>query len=138
MDLMNKLSRALNVYYPLFFQLCRFGIVGVTAAAVHFSIVVSLVQLNGLPPLLANVFGFAISFQVSYWGHRRWTFQDSVALHRVAFPKLLFVQLINFAANESLFYILLSFHLPYVFALLIVLAVLPIFTFIVSKMWVFR
>jgi putative flippase GtrA len=119
-------------------QLFRFGIVGLTAAAIHFTIVVTLVQMFFLAPLLANFFGFFVSFQVSYWGHRLWTFAATDILHRAAFPKLLVIQLINFAANESLFYILLSWHLPYQIALIIVLTVLPVFTFISSKMWVFR
>src|SRR5690242_16395869 len=118
---MNKQDMS-TAYLPLFFQLFRFGVVGLTAASIHFSTVVFLVQYNAIQPLIANVFGFMVSFQVSYWGHRRWTFQDSIALHRTAFPKLLLVQLFNLAANEGLFYMLLSLHLPYTLALIIVLA----------------
>lgn len=121
----------------LFYQLIRFGLVGVMAAAIHVGIVVALVQGFSLVPLVANVFGFAIAFQASYWGHRLWTFHESSSLHRVAAPKLLVVQLLSFAANETLFYILLALHLPYPLALVLVLAVLPIFTFMASKLWVF-
>jgi putative flippase GtrA len=122
----------------LFLQIFRFGIVGVTAAAIHFATVVFFVQNFSLEPLAANCFGFLVAFQASYWGHRLWTFQETEALHRMAFSKLLTVQLINFSANESLFYVFLSLHLPYPLALLIVLTVLPVFTFIASKMWVFK
>ena len=134
---MNKLT--LNeVYGPLVFQLLRFGIVGVTAASVHFCVVVLLVQTLTMQPLVANIFGFVVSFQVSYWGHSMWTFSDSQVLHRAALPKLLLVQIISLAVNESMFYILLSFHLPYPVALLIVLSILPAVTFLSSKLWVFR
>lgn len=119
-------------------QLFRFGIVGLTAAAIHFGIVVWIVQTWAIAPLIANVFAFGISFQVSYWGHRRWTFEGTTTLHREAFPKLVFIQALNFAANESLFYIFLMFDLPYPIALAIVLTILPIFTFVSSKLWVFR
>lgn len=125
-------------YIPLFSQIFRFGIVGLTAAAIHFSIVVWFVQVWLFAPLVANIFGFTISFQVSYWGHRLWTFRDSIASHRVAVLKMLIVQLTNFVANEILFYIFLQCHLPYPIALLIVLMILPIFTFISSKLWVFK
>lgn len=128
----------MNLYFPLFFQIFRFGVVGIAAAFIHFSTVVMLVQNWAFAPLVANIAGFAVSFQMSYWGHRLWTFNDAVSLHRVAFPKLLAVQLLNFAANEMLFYIFLSLNLPYPMALMIVLTVLPVFTFISSKMWVFR
>ncbi len=119
-------------------QMMRFGIVGLTAAAIHFTIVVSLVQFTGMQPLVANAFAFLVSFQVSYWGHRSWTFSETVVLHRVAFSRLLFVQLINFVLNEFLYYIFLSLHLPYPVALLMVFAVLPVFTFISNKWWVFK
>lgn len=125
-------------YSPLFFQLVRFGIVGVTAASINFSVVVFLVQNFSYPPLLANVFGFLVSFQMSYWGHRLWTFNATAALHRVAFPKLALVQIGNFCGSEYLYYIFLSYGISYQIGLLCVLCIMPIFTFLTSKLWVFR
>lgn len=122
---------------PLLRQLCRFGLVGITAAAIHFTIVVVLVQTLSYEPLIANIFAFFISFQASYFGHRRFTFTGTIAPHTVAFPKLLALQIFNFTANESLFYFFLSMHLPYQVALILVLSILPLFTFTVSKLWVF-
>jgi putative flippase GtrA len=130
MVLMNKL---------LFFQLMRFGIVGCAAACVHFSVLVFLVEIGLLKPLSANIIAFFVAFSVSYSGHRYWTFNAKQVQHRVAFTKLLLVQLTNLATNEGLFYIFLTyFNLPYPVALLIVLVTLPIFTFSLSKWWVFR
>lgn len=141
MDLMNNgISQALNKFVaqlPLLTQLFRFCLVGLTAAAIHFTIVVMLVQLASFAPLVANVFGFLVSFQVSYWGHRRWTFRDTIIDHVIAFPKLLLLQLFNLAVNETLFYFFLACHLPYPIALLIVLTILPLYTFVISKLWVF-
>lgn len=123
----------------LFFQLMRFGIVGVTSASVHFGIVVMLVELAGLKPLLANIAAFLISFQVSYSGHRFWTFRGTTTQHKVALTRLLSLQIVGLAANEGLFYSLMTyFGLPYTVALFIVLTTLPIITFTVSKLWVFR
>ena len=119
-------------------QIARFLIVGSTAAAVHFCVVVFLVRVFGYAPLIANFGGFLVSFQVSYWGHRAWTFSDTNTPHCEAYPKLVAVQLVNFGLNESLYYFLLSLHLPYELALLIVLAILPAFTFVTSKFWVFH
>lgn len=119
-------------------QIARFITVGLTAASVHFSVVVMLVQLFHYAPLVANVGGFIVSFQVSYWGHRIWTFSATEVLHREAYPRLVMVQIINFSLNESLYYYFLNQHLPYQLALLIVLAILPVFTFLTSKFWVFQ
>lgn len=119
-------------------QIARFITVGLTAACVHFSVVVMLVQLFHYAPLAANVGGFIVSFQVSYWGHRIWTFNATEVLHREAYPRLVMVQLLSFSLNESLYYYFLSQHLPYQLALLIVLTILPVFTFLTSKFWVFQ
>jgi len=121
----------------LVMQLMRFGIIGSLAAFINFSIVILLVELLGWHPLSANAIAFFIAFQVSYSGHRYWTFRNTTTQHRVAFPKLLIVQIIDFFANEGLFYFFLSMHLPYPLALLIVLMILPILTFTVSKFWIF-
>lgn len=135
---MNKVYRHLEHRFPLLHQLFRFGVIGLTAAFIQIGVVVALVQGFAMAPLSANVVGFLIAFQMSYWGHRLWTFKASYILHAIAIPKLLLVQLINFAANETLFYLFLSLHLPYPIALAIVLTILPIFTYFSSKLWVFR
>src|SRR5687768_8185455 len=123
----------------LFFQLLRFGLVGILAAFVHFSIVIWLVESGFLKPLVANIAAFLVAFQVSYSGHRYWTFRGTETQHKLAFPRLLILQITNLIANEGLFYIFLSFfHLPYPIALVLVLAILPLATFTISKFWVFR
>jgi putative flippase GtrA len=119
-------------------QISRFLTIGTLAAAVHFGMVVWLVQSYDYLPLIANVAGFVVSFQISYWGHRLWTFSGTDVSHREAYPRLVLIQVLNFGMNESLYYFFLGFGLPYQWALLIVLAILPIFTFISSKFWVFQ
>jgi putative flippase GtrA len=132
------MNRRLAAYLPLFYQLSRFGIVGLTAAAVHFCVVVYCVQMWLVAPLIANMIGFIVSFQVSYWGHRIWTFSDTTVSHRAALPKLVAVQTANFFANETLFYFFLSLGFAYPLALFFVLTILPFFTFASSKLWVFK
>jgi putative flippase GtrA len=119
-------------------QIMRFGVVGVTAALVHFSTVVLLVQDLHYAPLIANIAGFIVSFQFSYFGHRIWTFSETEVSHREAYPKLALIQSFNFGINEFLYYFLLSMNLPYQPALIIVILVMPIFTYFVSKWWVFQ
>jgi len=131
---MNNITQRLMLLAQIF----RFGVVGVAASCVHFSLVYLLVERYAFLPLVANVFGYFCGFQVSYWGHKSWTFKGNRTAHHVALPKLAVVQSINFIANQSLFYIFLSLHLPYLVALFLVLAILPVFTFITSKLWVFR
>jgi putative flippase GtrA len=124
---------------PFLFQLVRFGIVGSIAAAVHFSTVVCLVELKLMPPLTANIIAFLMGFQVSYWGHRRWTFKGTTVYHHVAMMRLFIVAATNLVANQTLFYFFFKvIQLPYMLALLLVLSILPVMTFILGKFWVFK
>ena len=127
-----------SAYAPLVGQVARFGIVGLSAAAIHFSTVMMLVQYFAMQPLVANILGFCVAFQMSYWGHRLWTFNAGSIQHSDALPRLIAVQIGNLVANEALFYTFLRMHIPYQLALLIVLTTLPIFTFLLNKFWVFR
>jgi putative flippase GtrA len=123
----------------LFWQVMRFGIIGSLAAVVQLCIVITMVENDLMQPLAANIFAFVLAFQVSYWGHRHWTFQAGDIQHSIALPRLLLLASSAFMANEFLFYIMLNvFHWPYIPGLLVVLAILPTATFIISKFWVFR
>jgi putative flippase GtrA len=132
---MNKNSFSM----ALFWQLARFGIVGLSAAVVHFSVVVLLVESHHMQPLIANIIGFCTAFQISYWGHRQWTFNGTTQKHTIAFPRLLLVSVLAFIANEGMFYLLMEqFALPYPVALILVLSILPLVVFVVNKLWVFE
>ncbi|MNR78025.1 GtrA-like protein [compost metagenome] len=124
-------------------RVLRFGIVGLTAAAVHYWVVIALVELLHIAPLQANVGGFIVAFWVSYFGHRYWTFSDAVASHakgtQQSFMRFLAVALLGFCMNELLFYLLLRYAaLPYYVALAIVVFTVAVMTYVLSRMWAFR
>ncbi|MES2218329.1 MAG: GtrA family protein [Pseudomonadota bacterium] len=120
-------------------QVIRFVLIGSTAAMVNFSIVIALVESGLLSPLYANIIAFSIAFQVSYFGHRYWTFNRTVNTHKIAVPRLLLISGSSFIANEGIFYIFLNvFQLPYILALFLTLTVLPIVSFTFNKLWVFQ
>ncbi|MDF3034784.1 MAG: GtrA family protein [Paucimonas sp.] len=119
------------------FQLARFGTVGLIAACVHWSVVAALVPL-GLLPLQANVVAFITAFNVSYWGHRRWTF-NADRPHRSALPRFLLTACSSFVLNQTLYYFFLTYtSLDYRVSLLIVLVCVAILTFFLSRQWAFR
>jgi putative flippase GtrA len=120
-------------------QLIRFGLVGSCAAIVNMLIVVWLVQNFHIQPLLANIFAFLVAFNISYTGHRYWSFANTKQQHQSSIPRFLLIAIISFALNEGLFYIFLSlFSWYYIWALLLTLFIVPIFTFISSKFWAFK
>lgn len=118
-------------------QIFRFGVVGTNAAIVHLAALMALVEFVRLTPLLANVFAFLIAYQVSFWGHRRWTF-SSQSVTRHAWIKFFVVAGLSFVLNESLFAIFLHLcHLYYFVAIILTLIIVPPLTFIASKLWAF-
>lgn len=120
-------------------QVIRFGVVGVTALMVNWLVVAVLVPTLDMVPLLANVFAFLVAFQVSYWGHRSWTFNARTLRHSQTLPRFLVVSCSSFLINEFLYFLLLEFTvLDYRTALLIVLAIVAMSTFLLSRKWAFR
>jgi putative flippase GtrA len=118
-------------------QLARFGVVGVGAMAVHWLVVAMLVPLGALP-LIANIAGFAVAFNVSYVGHRNWTFA-ATGDHATTFKRFFGVALASFVLNEILYYLLLQYTaMGYRNALLIVLIAVAALTFVLSRYWAFR
>ena len=96
----------------------------------------ALVLLLDMSPLVANVAGFGIAFQVTYFGHRRWTFR---AIRRDGdYRRMLVVSLAAFALNELMYAVLLrTTQLDYRFALALVLVAVAGLTFVGSRVWVF-
>ncbi|WP_293762269.1 GtrA family protein [uncultured Aquitalea sp.] len=119
-------------------ELFWFGVVGVSAMLAHFALVAAVLVPAGLPPLAANVAAFLLAFQISYWGHRRKTFEADHIPHRQALPRFFMVSCSSFALNELMYFLLLRFTaLDYRAALIIVLFAVAVFTFVLSKLWAF-
>ena len=79
----------------VFWQLCRFGIVGVSAAVVNYLIVVVIVEYGHWQPLLANIVAYLLAFNVSYTGHRLFTFSHK-AHEKSSLTKFFVVSLTGF------------------------------------------
>lgn len=118
-------------------ELVRFGVVGVAAMATHWCVVALLVPF-GITPLLANVIGFCVAFNVSFFGHHHWTFA-SADEQKNTFKRFLSVAILGFITNEAMYALLLKFtSLDYRVALLIVLIAVAGMTYLLSRFWAFR
>ncbi|MCF6777545.1 GtrA family protein [Thiotrichales bacterium 19X7-9] len=123
----------------LFKQTFKFGIVGVIAAIVHFIIVSILVHFFHWYPLLANIVAFLIAYNVSYFGHKNWTFHEhGKKISHTSNIKFFIVATLSFILNEGLYGIYLLFIPHYQLALFLTLATVPPITFILSKLWAFK
>ena len=114
-----------------------FVAVGAAAFAVHFVVVSELVPF-GLPPLVANVVGFLCAFGVSFLGHERWSFPARTRDRARAIRRFFVVAACGFALNELLYATLLGLtDLGFRAALLFVLVVTAVSTFLLSRHWAF-
>jgi putative flippase GtrA len=119
-------------------QVLRFIIVGSAAAAVHFLVVLVLVQGLHWLPLLANIAAFVVAFQVSYCGHHFWTFAHDTRSHQQSLPRFLLVAIGSFCLNEFLYFLLLHYApFPYWLSLGMVLVSVAVITFLLGKFWAF-
>lgn len=127
------------IKHPTLKQFIRFGATGTFAIIVRFLIVILLVEINHWNPLYANIIGFSLSFFVSFFGHRLWTFsgpQPKMSESLTAFSVII---LSTFALNQAIFYLLLTkIHLPYVLALTMAIGITASLNFIINRHWAFR
>ena len=118
-----------------FWQLNRFAIVGATATLVHLSVSrLILLYHDNLPELEVNSIAFIIAFFISFGGHRYFTFKAQGSI-----VKFLGVSVFGFSVNNALlFYIVETHFLTGWNAILLSTLSVPILTYFLSKLWVFR
>lgn len=78
-------------------QLLRFGLVGGMATLTHLGVAWwAIQQWPQWSPFWVNLLAFVIAFQVSFWGHSRFTFRQ-----QGHWLKFLSVTVTGFAINNS-------------------------------------
>lgn len=120
-------------------RLAWFVAVGCTAAAVHFGVVVLLVEALGWAPLVANVAGWLVAFIVSFCGQWLLTFRGRATPWLHALPRFFLISLLGFLANEASYAVLLHFSaMRYDVLLALVLVAVAVMTYLLSSRWAFR
>lgn len=116
-----------------------FTLVGALAAAVHYVVAVGLEAGLHVAPAWANPCGFLLAFPVSYIGHGKLSFAGHTAPHAQAFPKFLLVACSGFFANQLLLLSLLELlALPFWFTLAVVMVIVAVTTYVLSRYWAFK
>jgi len=119
-------------------QFARFGVVGLCATGVHAVTYGVAIAHWAIMPLSANVLGFTLAFAISFVGHRHWTFTAHTAGALRSLIRFLVTALLGLLLNTLITCLLVyRFALPAKTALLGILLVTPILTFVVSRNWVF-
>jgi putative flippase GtrA len=123
-------------------QYARFGAVGLAATATHAVMFMSLIELMGLRPLGANFAAFGIAVLVSFLGHAHWTFPrqtgDRTWQQRATFMRFALVALTGLALNSLAVLLVINILAqPYQYALVLMICVVPLIVFALSKLWAF-
>lgn len=122
--------------FPLL-QVLRFAFVGGFVTLLHVAVALSVHGLFAVPALWANLIAFIAAFAVSYFLNWLWTF-DAVSRHGAALPKFLAVSLSGFGVNQAIVYLVaVRAGYPMWVAMIPVTVIIPVFSFIMSKTWVF-
>ena len=113
--------------------------VGCAAALTHLGVVMGLVTHFGFNPLIANIAGWLVAFGVSFSGHYNATFRDQNAPKLRSTMRFFVVSAAGFGINETAYAALLHWNgLPYDVALAIVLLVVAVATYGLSRHWAFQ
>lgn len=118
-----------------FWQLNRFALIGGAATFVHLFVsrIILFYQAN-VPELVVNSVAFAVAFFISFFGHRHFTFKVKGSM-----IKFLSVSLLGFSINNTLlFYIVKTQLLSGWDAIFLSTLSVPILTYLLAKLWVFR
>lgn len=117
----------------------RFATVGILATATHSSVYLIAVTGFNLAPQLSNLIGFCCAFMVSYCLQSRWTFNSRESLRNGKTLLLFFLcSLGGMLLNALIVFVTTRlFGLEPYFALLGMVGVTPVFSFLVMNKWVF-
>jgi putative flippase GtrA len=120
-------------------RLVYYVVIGSAAAFVHLSMVFILVNYAHFHALFANIFAFFTAFNVSYFGHKYLTFSQLHNQKTLRLPHFFMVATSACLINETLYFIVLQVtHLNYLIALILVLFLVSVYSFILSKYWACR
>lgn len=123
----------------IFLQYLPFIIVGMAASLTHYTVALwSYYWWGNIAAINSNWLGFLAAFPVSYLGHRFWTFQATTMKHPQAILKFFVVALLSFLGNQGLLWLgLQTTPLPFWLLLAIVMLLIALLTYALSKYWVF-
>lgn len=115
------------------YQIGSFGLVGLSATALH-ALVFSILSWWGVTPLIGNFVAFCCAVPVSFYGNRYLTFKSNGNILKFAV-----MSAAGFAMNHANVWFVTHFlEMSWKYALPGMLIVVPAFSFVISKLWVYE
>jgi putative flippase GtrA len=122
---------------PGFRQGATFVLVGGAATSTHVVTALLAQHLLAVSPTTANLMGYSTAVLVSYLGNAGLTFGRQL-LHGPQFLRFIVVSLAGLALSQSLTLLCVNLlHLPFAIALIPIVTLVPICSFVLSKVYAF-
>jgi putative flippase GtrA len=118
-------------------QFSSFFVVGVATTAVHYGVLVMLVETWSVYPVWATTAGFLVAALFSYLLNRHYTFEERPAFH-TGLLKYYAAMSVGLALNSGTMALLTWWGLFYIYAQLIASGVALIWNFFAARSIVFR
>lgn len=117
-------------------RLVRFALVGATATAIQYVVLIALVRGLGVWPTLASAIGFVISAGLNYLLNYHFTFR-SQRRHGPAALKFVALAGVGLAINSLLMQLLVETGWHYLLAQVCATAVVFLWNFVGNSLWTF-
>lgn len=120
-------------------QIARFSVVGFFATATHY--LVAMFWVLWVSVWLANLLGYLAAVAISYFGHQRVTFRvpAAEASHLRQAPRFMLTSLGGLVMSYLVLAVMnLVLSAPDWLSLACVVTLVPVYTYIVNKYWVFN
>lgn len=138
---MNEQKRNRTEIFPLFFQIIKFGIVGVLNNIICLAVYYLVVLANAELYLLGNVLGFLVSTLNAYLLNSRFVFgeKEHARAQKGALYKTYAAYMLSLCVSTGLLYVLVNImHISEGIAPLISLMITVPMNFILNKLWVYK
>ncbi|MBP3967251.1 GtrA family protein [Paenibacillus lignilyticus] len=117
----------------------KYGVVGIIGTALHFMLLIALVERFQFHPALASAIGFIVVLAVSYYLNRKWTFSSVGTSGLRSIIKYTVVSVSGLMLNTGIMFVAVEgLHLRYTVGQLLVTVVIPLFNFVLNYYWTFR
>jgi putative flippase GtrA len=118
-------------------QFLTFALIGAVGTAVHYAMLVALIEAWGVNATLATTVGFACGAAVNYTLNRRFTFASERS-HQAALPQFLAVAALGAALNYAVFEALTDWpSVHYLVAQAIATGLVLVWNFVANRYWTF-
>ena len=116
----------------------KFLVVGLTATAIHMSMVWLLMEKFSQPPFLANLGAFMTAFVFSFLGHYHWSFKTHTRQANSLQRFFLVAASALLLNNILLVFLLEKAYFSELITTILSVLIIPVYSFIGSRFWAFK